>query len=59
LDDILTGVAIALLLAVSGSYYWQQRPERTVDQSRSAGDLFQGPDVICNPPPPYRGFRGR
>lgn len=36
LDDILTGVAIAVLLILSGSYYWQQLRERHANQSDSA-----------------------
>jgi hypothetical protein len=36
LEDILLGLAIAILLAFSGSYYWQERRERQADQSSSA-----------------------
>ena len=36
LENILLGMAIVILLAFSGSYYWQQRRERQADQSKSA-----------------------
>jgi hypothetical protein len=36
LDEILTGVAIAILMAFSGAYFWQERRARQADQSNSA-----------------------
>lgn len=36
LDEILTGVAIAILLTFSGAYFWQERRVRQADQSNSA-----------------------
>ena len=36
LDSILSGVAIAILLAFSGIYFWQERRARHADQSSSA-----------------------
>jgi hypothetical protein len=36
LDEILTGVAIAILLAFSGTYFWQERRARQADQSNGA-----------------------
>jgi type VI protein secretion system component VasK len=36
LDRILSGVAIAILLAFSGTYFWQERRARQADQSNSA-----------------------
>jgi hypothetical protein len=36
LDGILSGVAIAILLAFSGTYFWQERRTRQADQSNSA-----------------------
>ncbi len=38
LDRILYWVAIAILLAFSGSYFWQDRRERRADQSSSLSD---------------------
>jgi hypothetical protein len=36
LDSILSGMAIAILLAFSGTYFWQERRERQAEQSKSA-----------------------
>jgi hypothetical protein len=36
LDKSLSWVSIAILLAFSGSYFWQERRERQADQSSSA-----------------------
>ncbi len=36
LDQILTGVAIAIMLTFSGTYFWQERRSRQADQSNSA-----------------------
>jgi hypothetical protein len=33
LDGILSGVAIAILLIFSGTYFWQERRARQADQS--------------------------
>lgn len=35
-DRILSGVSIAILLAFSGTYFWQERRARQADQSKSA-----------------------
>lgn len=36
LDRIFSGVAIAILLAFSGIYFWQERRTRQADHSSSA-----------------------
>jgi hypothetical protein len=36
LDEILTGVAIAILLAFSCIHFWQERGARQTDQSSAA-----------------------
>jgi hypothetical protein len=36
LDQILLGVAIAILLTFSGTYYWQERRARQAEQSNGA-----------------------
>jgi hypothetical protein len=35
-DRALSGAAIAILLAFSGTYFWQERRARQADQSNSA-----------------------
>jgi hypothetical protein len=36
LDEILSGLAIAILFAFSVTYFWQERRTRRADQSSSA-----------------------
>jgi hypothetical protein len=36
LEKILTGAAAAILLAFSGSYFWQERRTRQADESNNA-----------------------
>lgn len=47
LADILSGAALAILLAFSGSYFWHQRRERQAD--RSSGAATEDPVSTLSP----------